>query len=46
MLLYVDAFDPASHLPIEELINGRLRVVIVYESLDGDQFQAKFPELG
>jgi hypothetical protein len=46
MLLYVDCFDPVSHLPIEELINARLRVVIDYESLYNERFRVEFPETG
>jgi hypothetical protein len=46
MLLSVDSFDRASHLAIEELINSRLRLVIDYESLYGEQFRAEFPEPG
>ena len=43
-LLYVDSYDPSQHAEFRELIEGRLKIEIQYESIyGGERFTVVYP---
>jgi hypothetical protein len=43
-LLYVDSYDPSQHGEFRELIEGRLKIEIQYESIyGGERFTVVYP---